>query len=234
VDKRPTVSRNVALRWLGASLALVWVLSAAAGCNQNLGQYATSPGNTPNRPPQSAFRVLGQVGLPFNAIIFDSRASWQIQGAVPFNVVVVNGTLPVKMIATKLAAGNGIMSLQLTVGFSVTDFSSTADPFGTASLQTGAKAPGFSPPPPAASPDVRYYVNGPRGERFSGLIEDDRRGYTISDQAPTVYLFENPSGKTDGQFNQIQDLGPLDIDIVVNGVLVASAKGGPSVSIRQP
>jgi hypothetical protein len=234
VDKRPTRSRNVALRWLGASLALIWMLSAAAGCNQNMGQYATSPGNTPNRPPQSAFRVLGQLGLPFNAVVFDGRSSWRIQGAIPLNVVLINGTPPVKMIATKLAAGNGIMSLQLTAGFNVIDVSSTTDPFGTVSLQTGAKAPGFSAPPPAANPDVRYYVNGPQGERFSGLIEDDSRGYTIGDKAPTIYLFENPSGKTDGQFNQIQNFGPLDIDIVVNGVLVASAKGGPSVSIRQP
>jgi hypothetical protein len=219
---------------LGASLALAWMLSAAAGCNQNLGQYATSPGNTPNRPPETSIRVLGQQGTPFSALIFDTQSSWLIQGTIPLSVVVINGTAPVKMIATKLAAGNATMSLQLTEGYTVKEISSTTEPFGTASLQTGATAPGFSPPPPPANPDVRYYVKGPLGERFSGLIEDESRGYTISDRAPTVYLFESPSGKTDGQFNQIQDFGPFEVDIVINGALVATAEGGPSLSIRQP
>lgn len=219
-----------------APLALLSVVlaTAAAGCNQGLGAFSLGVGNTPNRPPGIAFRVLGQVGLPFSAIIYNSDATWLIRGSIPMSIVLINGNGPVRVIATKQSAGNGILSMQLTVGFVVRQISSTTDPFGVASLQSTATQPGFSPPPPMADPDVRIFVKGPLVERFNGLIEDQNTGFSISERAPTMFLFDSPQGKVDATFNQVQNLGPFAVDLLLNGAVVDSASGGPSVTVREP
>src|SRR5207253_10179141 len=129
---------------------------------------------------------------------------WIIRGTIPVAVVIVNNDTPVKVIATKQAPDFSTMSLQLTVGFTVQQVSSTTQPFGVVTLQTSTSAPGFDPPPPLASNDVRIFVKAPLAERFSGLIEDQDNAFIISDRSPTLFLFDSPNGRIDGLFNQIQ------------------------------
>jgi hypothetical protein len=222
------------LKALGASLAFAWAAATVAGCQQGLGVFTTGVGSTPNRPPGAALRVLGQPGTQFTAAVSDSQSTWLIQGSIPLSVVLVNSTTPVKMVATKLAPGTGILSLQLTVGSAVSVVDSTSEPFGTATVQSDPANPGFSPPPPAANPDIRLFVKGPQGERFSGLVEDTERGFVINDRSPTLFLVENPVGKVDAVINQIQNLGPFEVDLIVSGAVVAQVTGGPTVSLRQP
>jgi hypothetical protein len=214
----------------GAMLALI-----LPGCNSSgFGAFQQGVGNTPNKPPFAAFRILGETGLQFSALVSDTTSTWQIRGAVPMSIVIVNNNTPVRMIATKQSGGSGILSLQLTVGFTVEDISSTSEPYGTASLQNNPSHPGFTPPPPLASPDVRLFVKGPLTERFSGLFEDKRTAFVLSDRAPTLVLFESPDGAVDATVTQIQSLGPFNIDLLLDGAVVAHASGGPTVTIRQP
>ncbi len=205
-----------------------------SGCGQGLGAFYTGVGNTPNSPPLAAFRVLGQFGLPFSGIISDSNASWSVSGSVPMNFIIINNLTPVRLIATKQSGGNGILSLQLTLGYQVLDVASTTDPYGFASIQNGFANPGFKPPPPPANPDVRMFVKGPLGERYSGLFEDTTTGYLLNDRAPALVLFDNPNGAVDATLDQIQNLGPFDVDLFLNGGLVAHVTGSPVVTIRQP
>lgn len=222
------------LRGLAFAAVLASIAAAAAGCNQGLGAFQTGVGNTPNRAPGTSFRVLGQRGMMFSAVVSDAQSSWLVQGAIPLSIVIVNNTTPVRMIATKQSGGDGILSLQLTVGFTVLQVSSTNAPYGTATLQSGVDRPGFAPPPPLASPDVRFFVKGPLTERFSGLIEDQQLAFAISDRAPALFLFDSPTGKVDATFNQIQNLGPFDVDLIRDGGVVAHVVGGPTVTIREP
>lgn len=206
----------------------------SSSCSQGLGAFQVGVGNTPNSPPLAAFRVLGQFGLPFSAIISDANSTWQVSGSVPMNIIIINNLTPVRLIATKQSAGNGILSLQLTVGFSVLDVASTSDSYGTASIQNGVANPGFKPPPPAANPDVRMFIKGPLSERFSGLFEDTTTGFELSDRAPALVLFESPDGAVDATLDQIQNLGPFNVDLFLNGDIVAHVTGSPVVTIRQP
>jgi hypothetical protein len=215
--------------WAGALLALL-----LPACNGGLGAFQTGVGNTPNSPPGAAFRVLGQAGMQFTALVSDSHTSWKVTGSVPMNLIIVNNQTPVRVIATKLSGGNGILSLQLTVGFNVEDVESTSDPYGTTSIQNGLTDPGFDPPPPAQSPDVRLFVKGPLSERFSGLFEDSNTGFEFSDRVPALILFDSPNGDVDATIQQIQTLGPFNIDLLINGAVVAHATGGPVVTIVQP
>ncbi len=206
----------------------------SSSCSQGLGAFQAGVGDTPNSPPLAAFRVLGQFGTTFSGLISDAHSSWSFSGSVPMNIIIVNNQTPVRLVATKQNAGNGILSLQLTLGFSVLDVASTTDPYGTASIQNGIANPGFSPPPPPANPDVRMFIRGPASERFSGLFEDSTTGFELSDRAPALVLFESPDGAVDATLDQIQSLGPFDVDLFLNGNVVAHVKGGPVVTIRQP
>jgi hypothetical protein len=214
---------------VGAMLALI-----LPGCNGGIGAFQAGVGNTPNKPPLSALRILGQTGLQFSALVSDTNTSWQVTGAIPMNIIIVNNTTPVRMIVTKLSASTGILSLQLTLGFTVKDVSSTTLPYGTASIQNNPTLPGFAPPPPLANPDVRLFVKGPLSERFSGLFEDQTTAFILSDRAPALVLFENPDGAVDATLTQIQNLGPFNADLLLNGAVVAHVKGAPTVTIRQP
>jgi hypothetical protein len=219
---------------LGLAGVLTLLAIALCSCNQGLGAFQTGVGNTPNRPPGTSFRVLGEPGLQFSAVVSDTQSTWLVRGSIPVAIVIVNNTTPVRVTATKLSASHGIMSLQLTVGFRVKFVSSTTDPYGVASLQSAQAAPGFSPPPPPANPDLRIFIKGPSGERYSGLVEDRSQGFIISDRSPTLILFDTPDGAVDATFTQIQNFGPFDIQMLLNGGVVAEAKGGPTITIRQP
>lgn len=225
------------LKWIVASLLLAQM---AAGCNGGFGAFQAGVGNTPNKAPLSAFRVLGEPGLQFSATISASDQTWNVQAAVPTNIILINtpviggqGT-PVRMVATKQSSGNGILSLQLTTGYTVRYISSTASPYGTVTVQNNATRPGDAPPAPLASPDVRLFVKGPASERFSGQFEDSVNDYILDDRVPALVLFDHPDGAVDATLNQIQNLGPFSIDLLFNGAVVAHASGGPTVTIRQP
>jgi len=224
------------LRWLLAGV----ILGQIAGCNGGFGAFQAGVGNTPNKAPLSAFRVLGQPGMQFTATVSASDTTWNIQGSIPMNIVLIDTPVvggiatPVRMVATKQSPGNGILSLQLTTGFTVRYISSTASPYGTVSLQNAADHPGDAPPPPLADPDVRLFIKGPLSERFSGQFEDSTNAYILDDRVPALVLFDHPNGAVDATLNQIQNLGPFSIDLLFNGAVVAHASGGPTITIRQP
>ncbi|HLI80723.1 MAG TPA: hypothetical protein VKV03_12120 [Candidatus Binataceae bacterium] len=222
------------LLWFRRLALLSAMVLLMPGCNSGFGAFQEGVGNTPNRPPLAALRVLGQPGLQFSAQISDADATWGVRAAVPLSIVIVNNVTPVRMVATKQSGGNGLLSLQLTSGFVVVATSATSDPYGTVSLQNNPTHPGFAPPPPDANPDVRLFVRGPLTERFAGLFEDSVKGFEISDRAPTLFLFDNPDGAVDATVTQIQTLGPFDLELLLNGIVVATAHGGPTVTIRQP
>ena len=210
------------------------LLAFLPGCNGGLGAFQAGVGNTPNQPPLAAFRILGQPGLQFTATVSDATSTWQVGGSVPLNIVIVNNQTPVRMTVTKQSGGNGILSVQLTVGFNVQAISSTNDPYGTATMQNNPSRPGFAPAPAPANPDVRLFVRGPATERYSGLFEDKTTAFILSDRAPTLVLFDNPNGAVDATLTQIQNLGPFNVDLLLNGAVVAHATGGPTITIRQP
>lgn len=236
-------------------LAGGWMAVSIQSCGSGLGPTSIGVGNTPNVPPSSAYQVLGQPGLGFSGIIFDAGSSWTVQGTVPLAIVLVHNTTPTGIILTKQSAGNGLLSVQLTDGFTVLGAASTSDPFGTVTLQdqtnvgctgpgqptacctgvaTGTcNAPGFTAIPSAAYPDVRFLVKGPPAESFQCLIEDTQQGFQLYQSVPSLFLYEHPNGKVDGNFNRTVNFGSFVIDLVINGAVVSTATGGPTVSIQQ-
>jgi len=227
-------------------LAAVVLTQILPGCNNGFGAFQIGVGNTPNQPPLAAFRILGKYGLQFSAVVSDADETWNVRGSVPMNVIIINNQpvpgctcSPVRMIATKQSAGNEILSVQLTLGFTVRDIASTSAPYGVVSIQNNLKTPGFEPPPVVAGtengpPDVRLFIRGAITERFSGLFEDSKTAFILDDRAPAMVLFDHPNGNVDASVTQIQNLGPLDIELFFNGGVVAHEVGGPTVIIRQP
>jgi hypothetical protein len=217
----------------GVALGALCLLLATGvpACNNATG-FGGFVGNTPNTNEQVLFKVLGTVGTPFTLLINDQNASWSVQGNVPMQIAMANNVPPVRMVATKLANDNSLLSVQITSGFTILTLSSTSQPYGTVSVQTSTTQ--NNSVPPAAFPDVRIFVSGSFGERMQSLIEDQEVGYVFQTIAPTLFLFESPSGKVDGQFNQKNSLGPIITNMTYNGQLVATESGQPFVLIRQP
>ncbi len=217
---------------VAALVGLCCLLAAGMpACNNSTG-FGGFVGNTPNTNEQILFKVLGTKGTPFTLLINDQNVSWNVRGTVPMQIAVVNGVLPVRMLATKLASDNSLLSVQITQGFKIRTVSSTSQPYGTVSVQTSGNQDNSVPP--AAFPDVRIFVRGSLGERMQALIEDQQVGFVFQTIAPTLFLFESPSGKVDGQFNQKNSLGPIIVNMTYNGGLVATESGEPFVLIRQP
>ncbi|HEY6420064.1 MAG TPA: hypothetical protein VIX59_13760 [Candidatus Binataceae bacterium] len=214
------------------SLSLVAALFAVtvASCNGGLGGFSGSVGNTPPTQPLTSFRVLGNPGTPFTAVISDARSSWTVKGAIPMEMVIVNTMQPVRLVATKLSADASLMSLDIISGTVIKELSSTNAPFGTASVQLGTLTD-FAPP---ASPDVRIFVIGPATELFRGLVEDTKTGFEVTDRAPALFLFDQPNGSVDGLFTQLQNFGSFKVNLTFNGGVVTTIAGGPTVSIKQP
>jgi hypothetical protein len=225
----------------GAGLSFVAALLclSVAACNNSLSGFGGFVGNTPPVPPSTTFKVLGIVGTPFTLTASNANASWVVPGNVPLNVVIVNNVTPCRMIATKLSNDNNLMSLEIDNGGNIASVTSTNAPFGLISVQTGGTLNTISDPP---IPDLRIYVNGPFGERYQALVEDSKVGFITNTRAPTAFLFDGPSGKVDGQFQQTQNFGSFSINLTYNetaGVhfgtdVVTTASGGPFVIIRQP
>jgi hypothetical protein len=214
---------------LGAVLIALAV--AIGACQNSLGGFSGAVGNTPPTNPEESFRVLGNPGTAFTATISDTRQSWTVQGAIPMSIVIVNNSPPVRLLATKLANDNTLLSLNIISGVKLLSYASTTQPFGTAAVQTGAQLKEFAP---RANPDVRIAVTGPAGELFQGLVEDRNTGFQVQQRAPAIILFDSPNGSVNAIFFQQQNFGSFDINLTFNGGVVAHATGGPTVTIKQP
>lgn len=215
-------------RWTNRLLAWCLFLTLTAGCgNTNTNSVA----GVPNAPAQINYNFAGDTGTSFNAQISDLTASWQLTGTVPLTVVLLNNNPPVRINATKTANNSNLLSLQEVVGLTVGQLASTSAPFGTVSVTYGGLLTQVAPP---ADPDVRFFVQLPSGATYQALIEDLENAYEVTNVAPTLYLFENSDGRVDGEFNQLSDLGPFSIFLIINGITVADAYGGPTVSIVSP
>jgi len=217
-------------RLLAFGSAAAATAAIVASCQSgNIG----SPGNTPNIPPQSSYRVVGDVGTPFSALVSDSRSSWQISAAIPMNIVVVNDSPPDRISVTKLTNDQRLLSVQVIQGFGVATVDSTISRFGTAVGSTGGATPAFAIP---ASPDVRYVVKTPLSGLFNALIEDETMSNALESQIPAIILFDSPnkgqSGRVDGTFNQVSFAGVFNVDLLINGQLGQSASGGNSVTVQ--
>lgn len=208
--------------------ALYLCCAVMAACGGLPGEGTIGGGQIPF---ETRFRIVGTLRTPFRGVITDTVASWAFAGVVPLSVAILNNHPPVKMFACKMVGDSSLMSIEVISGSTVVQLTSTSEPFGCAVLQTGI----LTALAPAANPDVRFFVKGPAGQPFDGLIEDQILGVQLGDIAPTLFLFEQPDGKVDGNFQQLgNDLGPFLVDLIIDGRVVASASGAPTLSIRQP
>jgi hypothetical protein len=229
-------------RWIltGLPLAAVTIVCAGLiGCGGAFGVgNSTNPGSTANISAQTSYRIVGTVGTPFFATISDARSSWQIQGTAPTSIVIVQDKPPERVVATKTVGDHSLLSIEITTGFNVQQLASTSDPYGTAVggvNQGGANGALFNLAP-AANPDVRFFVKGPYVNVYNALIEDETHGEVVQSRAPSLILFDSPngggSGRVDGIFNEVNFLGPFAIDLIFNGVVVKSAAGGVSATLK--
>ncbi len=220
---------------IALAVVLASMLTVAACQNEQIG-FGGFVGNTPNTSPETIFKVLGTIGTPFTLLISNARSSWQVQGNIPLNITIINNVnvganTPGRMIATKLASDNSLMSLEIMSGFTVITAASTTQPYGNVTITTGTPLPES---PPLVTNDVRVFVAGPFSERFTGFIEDSQVGFEFQQRVPALYLFDLPNGKVDATFIQIQDFGPFKVNMTLNGKLIATASGEPNVTIREP
>ena len=218
------------LRLLGCRMFAAVAISLLSGCqSQNTG----SPGNTPNIAPQSSYRIVGDVGTPFHALVSDSRSSWQLAGTIPTSIVIVNDSPPDRVIVSKISNDARLLSLQVIQGVSVGTLDSTVSPFGTAVGSIGGTLPAFAN---SASPDVRFVVKTPLAGVFTGLIEGVSMSSAVESRVPAVILFDSPnggqSGRVDGIFNQVTFAGVFEVDLLVNGQLAQSVSGGNSLTVH--
>jgi hypothetical protein len=207
-----------------SALVAVLALMTVCGCNGFGAGQATTPGNTPNIAAQTSYRIVGDVGTPFRALVSNTRSSWQIFGTIPTSIVIVNDSPPDRIVVTKLSNDSRLLSLELIGGFSIGTLDSTVASFGTAVASAGGKLTAFAP---AASPDVRFIVKSPAVGLFTALIEDQQTGHALMSRIPAVILFDSPgTARVDGIFHQVSFAGVFDIDLTINGRLVASIVGG--------
>jgi hypothetical protein len=163
------------------------------------------------------------------ATVSDQRSSWVINGVVPLNIIIANGNFPVRIAATKLTNDNSLLSVEVINGFGVAALTSTIANYGTAVGSLNGKLLAFAPP---ASPDVRFYLNGPANAIFNATVEDSSTAFVLQSRIPCVILFDSPDNNSpnahvDGIFNSVGGAGgPLAIDLNFNGQLVQGGGSG--------
>jgi len=229
-------------RTLTPALAILFAAGClfVSACGNNSGCVTTQSGTSLGGfggcvtgdvvSPQTTFQILGDVGTPFTALISDTKASYVINGTVPLSVVLVNEHPPIRMDATKTANDSALLSLEILLGTKIRQIASTEAPFGTVSVQTNT----LTAIAPAAGYDVRFFVKAPLGELFEALLEDTSNGFETAATVPALLLLEGVSGRVDGQFQQLTNLGSFDIDLIINGAVVAHASGAPNITIKSP
>lgn len=220
-------------RYYAATALIALSLAAIFGCNGFGSGNATQPGNTPDVAAQVSFRMVGTLGAPFVATVSDQRSSWKIQGVVPLNVIIANGINPSRIVATKLTNDNELLSIEVITGFSVATISSTFSNYGMVVGSVNGKLSALAP---AASPDARFYINGPANGVFNAVVEDESTAYVLQSRAPCVILYDSPndnslSGRVDGIFNLVGGGGGLSINLSFDGNVV-SAGGTGTVTIK--
>jgi hypothetical protein len=210
------------------ALALL-ALAVVCGCNGFGSGNATQPGSTPDVNAQTSFRMVGNLGTPFIATVSDQRSSWVIQGVVPLNVLIANGNFPARIVATKLTNDNALLSIEVINGYSVATISSTFANYGMVVGSLNGKLRAFAAP---ASPDARFYINGPASGLFNAVVEDSTTAYVLQSRAPCVILYDSPDNNSltahvDGIFNLVGGAGgPLDINLNFDGAIVTSGGSG--------
>lgn len=225
-------------RTLARHLALIGALAMlAAGCGGAFGVGDnTNPGNTPNIPAQTSFRVVGDAGTPFVATISDARSSWVVYGIVPESLVVVNNLQPDRIMVTKLANDARLLSLEIIGGLNVKVLSSTTENYGVVVGAVNGGKVGMAAFAPRASPDVRFFVKGPMTAVFNATIEDLTNSNILQARVPAVILFDSPnggsSGRVDGIFSEVNFFGPFDVDLLINGTLAQNVIGGTTTTVK--
>jgi hypothetical protein len=215
----------VSMSALGAAL-----IFSVAACNNQSG-FSGSVGNTPNGPPLASYNIVGTAGTPFTATVADSRSSWTFQGVTPLSVIIANNILPAEIIATKTTSNNNLLSVQIISGNHLGQNQSTSAPDGTVSVQIGGTLNSL---PSHANPDLRIDLTGPQRLKYQALVEDINTGFVISARAPTLILFDTPTGKVDATFFGPTDFVTFTAIMTLNGVVVKKKTGGPNLTIRQP
>jgi hypothetical protein len=218
------------LRLLACGILTGAGIVALGACNS---ENPGSVGNTPNIPQQSSYRIVGDIGTPFSALVSDSRSSWQVSGTIPTSIAIVNDSPPDRISVTKTSNDARLLSIQVIQGFTVGTLDSTVSNFGTAVGSIGGTLPAIALP---ASPDVEFFVKTPLVGVYTALIEDQTNSYALESLIPSVILFDSPngggSGRVDGVFTQVSFTGQFDVDLVINGQVVQSATGGTTVSVN--
>jgi hypothetical protein len=229
------VSRFESVRSILKGLICLALL-ALLGCNGFGSGNSTLPGSTPNLAAQVVFRMVGNLGTPFLATVADQRSSWQIHGVVPLNIIIANGNNPDRIVATKLTNDTELLSVEVISGFAIATVSSTIANYGVVVAGINGKLKALPPP---ASPDVRFFVNGPARGIFNAIVEDQTTAFVLQSSAPCVILYDHPNnnsvtGRVDGIFNVVGGAGgPLSIDLRFdNGFAHASGGGTQTVKIH--
>ncbi len=220
-------------------------IATALGCNGFGTGNSTRPGSTPNTATQKDFRMVGNIGTPFLAIVSDCRSSWQIRGVVPLNIIIANAPSTnsqcpdgdsagrYRILATKLANDSRMLSVEAIDAYNVANIASTYTNYGNLAANLGGAALKSIGPP--AYPDVRFFITNPGNGTFNAVVEDLTNAYILQSQSPTVILYDFPNGgstteRVDGIFTTVSG-GPMAIDLTFNGQLV-TAGGGGTVSIK--
>jgi hypothetical protein len=216
---------------------LTWL----GGCGGFGSGNATSPGRTPDLSVQTSYRIVGTIGTPFIATISDARSSWVVQGVIPLSIVIVNDKPPERVVVTKAIDDTSLLSIEITTGFTVKVLASTNDRFGVAvgGVNQGGGNGSLHSLAPPADPDVRFFVKGPNIGVFNALIEDQTQGSVLQSRVPSLILFDSPNGGTlngrlDGIFTEVNFLGPLAIDLIVNGTVVRAVTTGSTATLKFP
>jgi hypothetical protein len=222
-------------RWREAALrrcsVLVLAALCAVGCGGGAFGYAnpTAPGSTSNLPNETTVWMLGTPGTPFHAVLSDAAASWTFTGVVPQSATIVNPTPPVQMIVTKLSNGPSLLTAEILRGVTLVAETSTYDSFGTVTVATTGGTAGIAP---KANPDIRFFIKAPAAGLFTGLVEDLAEGFVVEARAPSLFVFERPDGRVDGEFNSLDNAGPFAVDIISEGRVVVQATGGPNLNVK--
>ncbi len=215
------------------------VLASIAACNNQSG-FSGSVGSTPPGPRLPSYDVLGTAGTPFTATISDATpradgtigSSWTFQGTVPLSIVICNGVLPARLVATKTSSNNNLLSLEIILGFHIFDLQSTSAPFGTVSVQSTGTLNSIGE---KASPDLRIFLSGPMNQHYQALVEDINTGFVIDSRAPTLILFDTPDGKVDATFfGGAPPFPTWTANMTLDGSVVATVMQGPNATIREP
>jgi hypothetical protein len=213
-------------------LALALLCAAQSGCGNTFGcgglggssnsQFNGCSGGN-DIPPQSAINFLGSLGTPFIATISDTKASYSFNGTVPLQVIYVNNVPPLRVLATNLSTTPSLLAIQAISGFTTLKLASTTAPGSTISVNVGGALPAIAGP---AACDVRFYVNGPLGQFYQSLLEQNNNAYENRTSAPNLFLVGGASGNVDGVFTEvIAFLGSLRVNLTINGKLAAQDSG---------